>query len=120
MNIYLDDNLSDRTLAGLLSKAGHTVVRPADVDLTGAVDVLHLTHAVREQLVILTADRGDFRNLHELIVAAGGSHSGILLVRYDNDPKKDMKPQHIVRAIRRLEQAGIDLNTQILVLNHWR
>src|SRR5262245_47646049 len=120
MNIYLDDNLSDRTLASLLVRAGHVVVRPADVGLTGAKDPRHLNHAVRAGLVFLTADDEDFHDLHDLIVGAGGSHPGILLVRYDNDPKKDMKPQHIVRAIRNLEQAGVDTTSQVVILNHWR
>ena len=35
MNIYLDDNLTERTLAALLVRASHTVVRPADVGLPG-------------------------------------------------------------------------------------
>ena len=120
MNLYLDDNLSGRTLAAMLARAGHQVVRPADVGLTSATDILHLDHAIRAGLVLLTSDRRDFRDLHRLIGSASGKHSGILIVRYDNDPKKDMKPQHIVRALRRLEQSGTDLTSQLIVLNHWR
>jgi predicted nuclease of predicted toxin-antitoxin system len=120
MNIYLDDNLSDRTLAALLSRAGHTVVRPADVGLTGAKDIRHLIHAIRSGLVTLTADDEDFHDLHEVIQAAGGRHPGLLLVCYDNDTKRDMKPQHIVRAIRNIEQAGYDVTNRLEILNHWR
>ncbi len=120
MKIYLDDNFSDRTLAALLTKAGHGVVRPADVGLTSATDIRHLEHAVRESLVVLTADRRDFPDLHRLIMTTGGNHPGILIVRYDNDPKRDMKAQHIVRAIRNLEQAGFDTTSQLIILNHWR
>ncbi len=120
MNIYLDDNLTERTLAALLVRAGRTVVRPADVGLTGAKDPRHLNHAVRAGLVFLTADDDDFRDLHDLILGAGGIHPGILLVRYDNDPKRDMKAVHIVRALRRLEQAGLDTTSQLVILNHWR
>ena len=56
----------------------------------------------------------------QMVVAVQGHHSGILVVRQDNDPKRDMKPQHIVRAIRKLEQAGVDPTSQVIVLNHWR
>src|SRR6266568_4894145 len=119
MNIYLDDNLTDRVLAGLLARAGHTVVRPADVDLTGATDVRHMNHAVRARLVFLTADDEDFHDLHALILGASGTHLGILLVRYDNDPKRDMKPHHIVRAIRKMEQAGYETTNELVILNHW-
>ncbi len=120
MNIYLDDNISDRTLAALLVRAGHRVIRPADLGLTGETDIRHLTRAVREKLVILTADPRDFRDLHELVLESGGTHPGILLVRYDNDAKRDMKAQHVVRAIRKLEQAGVDPNTHLIILNQWR
>jgi len=120
MNIYLDDNLSERTLAALLVRAGHTVVRPADVGLTAAKDPRHLSHAVRAGLVFLTADDDDFHDLHELILAASGTHPGILLVHYDNNSKRDMRAVHIVRAIRHLEQAGFVTTNEIVILNHWR
>jgi hypothetical protein len=45
MKTYQDDNLADKTLAVLLVKAGHTVVRPAQVGLTSASDPRHLESA---------------------------------------------------------------------------
>lgn len=120
MNIYLDDNQAARHLADLLRKAGHTVVRPAEAGLTGASDVRHFRHALSNELVLLTADRGDFEDLHDLIAAAGGSHSGLLLVRYENDPKRDMKPKHIVAAVGKLERSGTATVNQVIVLNRWR
>ena len=74
MNLYLDDNFSDKLLATLLVKAGHKVVRPAEAGLTGAKDARHLEYAIREGLAVLTADRGDFRDLHQLILTAAGTH----------------------------------------------
>ena len=120
MRIYLDDNVADRTLAALLARAGHTVVRPADAGQTGVTDTEHLEYAIRETLAVLTRDRRDFRNLHQLLQAAGGTHHGIILIRYDNDPTRDMKPRHIVSAIRKLEQSGLDLTGQLIILNQWR
>jgi predicted nuclease of predicted toxin-antitoxin system len=120
MNIYLDDNLSDRTLAALLVKAGHAVVRPSDIGLTGASDAVHLERAIRERRVTLTSDRDDFRELHQLVLTAGGSHPGILVVRFDNDPTRDMKAKHIVTAVGKLERAGLALQDQVVILNHWR
>ena len=120
MKIYLDDNLADRTIAALLTKAGHTVVRPSHVALTGATDPRHLEHAIRQGLVSLTGDRRDYRELHDLILTAGGAHPGILLVRYDNDPTRDMKPKHIVAAVGKLERSGMAVACQIVILNQWR
>lgn len=120
MKIYLDDNLVDRTLAALLAKAGHTVIQPPAAGLAGALDARHLEYAVHQGLVTLTSDRRDFRALHHLILAAGGSHPGILVVRYDNDSKRDMKPKHIVTAIGKFVRSGAAVVNQIVVLNQWR
>ncbi len=120
MNIYLDDNITDGAVAGMLRAARHSVVRPADAALSGASDARHLEYAVRMRFVVVTKDTGDFTDLHLLAITLGGRHFGILFVHYDNDAARDMKPKHIVRAIGRLEQSGLPLENQIYVLNHWR
>lgn len=120
MNIYLDDNRTDKSLTGLLRKVGHLVVIPADAGLSGRSDACHLEYAIRHRLAVLTADRRDFADLHQLVLTAGGSHPGILVVRYDNDPKHDMKPKHIVAAIAKLETSGMSIVNEIVVLNQWR
>ena len=120
MKLYLDDNLADHTLAALLTKAGHTVVRPLHVGLTGATDPRHLENAIRQGIVSLTSDRRDFQDLHDLILTSGGGHPGILLVRYDNDPTRDMKPKHIVAALGKLKRTGTAMVNQLFVLNQWR
>jgi hypothetical protein len=120
MNVCLDDNSDDPLLANLLRKAGHAVVRPVEVSLSGADDARHLAHAIRTAFVVLTADREDYHSLHELVLTSGGGHPGILLVRYDNDPRRDMKSKHIVTAVGKLERAGVGIRNQVVVLNHWR
>jgi predicted nuclease of predicted toxin-antitoxin system len=120
MNLYVDDNFSNPALVGLLRKANHQVVRPADASMRGASDAKHLEFAIRSGFAILTADRVDFRDLHDLIQASGGTHPGILLVRFENDPKRDMKPKHIVAAINNLERSGHSVVGQIAILNQWR
>ena len=120
MKIYLDDNFADKTLAALLVNAGHTVVRPADVGLSGDTDIVHLEYAIREQLALLTRDRRDFWDLHQLVQTSGGMHHGIIIVRYDNDPTRDMKAKHIVGAIGKLERAGFNPANTVVILNQWR
>jgi predicted nuclease of predicted toxin-antitoxin system len=120
MRLYLDDNQASPLLAQLLRKAGHDVQVPADVGKAGVADSIHLAHAVTENRVSLTGDYGDFENLHNLIIIVGGHHPGILVVRQDNDPKRDLKPPGIVRAIRNLEKANYPLVDQYVILNHWR
>lgn len=120
MNLYLDDNIINKQLVALLRKAGHAVVVPADANLSGAPDPQHLTHAIRHGLTLLTGNHKDFEDLHELVLASGGSHPGILLVYFDNDPTRDMKPPRIVSAVAKLEASGAPVRDQLIVLNQWR
>ncbi|HMC63795.1 MAG TPA: DUF5615 family PIN-like protein [Gemmataceae bacterium] len=120
MNLYLDDDSAGRRLAGILGKAGHTVVIPAQVGTAGSSDPRHLLYAIDHSLVLITHNHEDFMDLHDLVVRSGGSHPGILSVRRDNDPRRDMKPRDVVRALGRLQAASVPLSNQAYVLNHWR
>jgi predicted nuclease of predicted toxin-antitoxin system len=120
MNLYLDDDSAKALLATLLRKAGHQVTVPTSVGLSGADDPDHLLHAVQQSLVLVTRNHDDFRILHLLVQATGGRHPGILVVRRDNDPTRDMKDRDIVRAIANLENVGVPIENDLHILNHWR
>lgn len=83
-------------------------------------DTLHLERAIRDGLIALTAGSQDFWELHSLVLTCGGNHPGILVVRYDNDRKRDMQPKHIVKAVGKLERSGVPIANEVTVLNHWR
>jgi hypothetical protein len=93
---------------------------PAEVAMSAADDPVHLTRAIRERRVMLSANHDDFEDLHDLILQAEGHHAGILVVRKENNPRRDVSPRGIVHAIRKLEAAGIDLRDSFQVLNQWR
>ncbi len=120
MRLYLDDDSASAVLAGLLRQAGHDVLLPGEAGLSGSHDPIHLTRAVQEQRACLTRDHNDFKALHYLILAAQGHHPGILVVRSEKDPKKKMKPYEIVKAVAKLEAAGVPLADGYIDLNHWR
>lgn len=120
MHLYLDDDLAQGLLARLLRHGGHDVRMPADLGVGGAHDALHFKHAMREGRVILSGNHKDFEFLHELVLEAQGRHPGILIVRRDNNPKRDLTPKGIVRAISNLLTAQVPMVDQFLVLNHWR
>jgi predicted nuclease of predicted toxin-antitoxin system len=90
MRLYLDDDSAATLLARLLRQAGHDVETPIDAGLPGEDDVVHLTYAVKNDRVLLTGNHRDFLNLHNLVMQVTGHHPGILVVRRDNDPKRDM------------------------------
>lgn len=120
MNLYLDDDSASRQLVVLLQKVGHQVTVPADANLAGVSDPRHLFHAVQHGEVLLTRNHDDFDDLHKLIQVTGGQHPGILVVRLDNDPTRDLKDRDVVRAIANLERAGVPIATDLHILNHWR
>ncbi len=120
MNLYLDDDSAKAALVSLLRRMGHQVPIPTDAGLVGVSDPRHLRHAVRHNLVLLTSNYDDFENLHLLVQATGGKHPGIVVVRLDNDPSRDMKDRDIVRALGNLEGAGVPIANEFHILNHWR
>jgi predicted nuclease of predicted toxin-antitoxin system len=120
MRLYLDDDSAWPLLARLLRNAGHDVALPADVGMRGQDDPVQLAWAVEQDRVLLTHNHDDFRNLHNLIMKVGGHYPGMLIVRRDNDPKRDLSPRGIVRAIGNLLAAGVSMADSFYILNHWR
>ncbi len=120
MRLLLDENVSDRRLAARLRAQGHDPVLATDVGLLSATDARVFIAAITQALPVLTRDSEDFTDLHDLIMAAGGHHSGVLVVRFDNDPRHNLTDRGIASAINKLESSGVLLPDRIHVLNQWR
>lgn len=120
MNLYLDDDAAKSSLVARLRRTGHQVVVPNDVGRSGAWDPLHLLYAVQNQLVLVSRNHDDFRDLHLLIQATSGRHSGIVIIRADNDPRRDMTDGDIARALENFEAAHTPVANEFHILNHWR
>jgi len=120
MRIYIDDDSIELLLIRLLRQGGHDVQLPADRGLAGKSDAIHLTHAIREARLLLSRNHKDFEELHDLLIAGQGHHPGILVVRRDNDPTRDMSQRGVVNAIEKLETSATPLQDKLHVLNHWR
>ena len=121
MRLYIDDDSVAPSLLRLLRRDGHDVQVPADVGLVGTSDQAHLAHAIRDQRAILTRNHDDFDDLHDLVVmAASGHHVGILVVRFDNNPRHSMSAGDVARAVRNLENASVVIADSYHELNHWQ
>lgn len=88
--------------------------------MVGKPDPVHLTRAIRDEHVCVTKNYDDYAFLHALLMQAKGNHPGILVIRQENDPTRDLTPKGIVTAIRKLEMAGVPVANEYIVLNHWR
>ncbi len=120
MMLYLDDDSTAGQLVRALRQAGHDVRTPAEAGLAGAHDALHLRQAIREGRSLLSRNYKDFEPINFLVQESKGRHSGILMIREDDPKKRKMKPHDIVRAIRKLEAAGVTIANEYIVLNHWQ
>jgi predicted nuclease of predicted toxin-antitoxin system len=120
MNIYLDEDLASAQLAQLLRRAGHDVQIPADVGLSGKTDAEVFRHTITAGRVVLSRNYRDCEHLHQLVLACGGHHPGVLVERFDRDPNHRMTPREIVRAVRNIEAAGFVLTDEYQVLNLWQ
>jgi predicted nuclease of predicted toxin-antitoxin system len=120
MRIYLDEDIASALLATLLQKAGHDVITAGDAGTLGYSDAAQLTFAIKEKRHCLTRNYDDFEELHLLIHHARGNHHGILVIRRENDPTRDLSSKGIVAALRRLESSGMPIHNEYIVLNQWR
>ena len=120
MRLLLDENTSDRRLAARLHAQGHQSVLATDVGLISVSDARVFRSAITQALPVLTRDFDDFTDLDDLIMAAGGHHPGVLVVRFDNDPRHNLTDRAIATAITKLESSGIALPDRVHVLNQWR
>ncbi len=120
MKLLLDENMSDRRLAARLRAHGHDPTLAADAGLLSVTDARVLIFSIAGSLPVLTQDSDDFEDLHDLVIAAAGHHAGILIVRFDNDPRHNLTDRGIATAISKLEFAGASISNRIHILNQWR
>jgi hypothetical protein len=120
MDLYLDDDSVDPLLIRLLRMAGHDVLIPAAIGLSGSPDPVHFQRAIRGGRALLSGNYADIEALHDLVIEAQGRHPGILIVRRDNNPKRDLSPRGIVSALANFLFAGVPVVDHYHVLNHWR
>ena len=53
-------------------------------------------------------------------MVAIGHHSGILIVRFDNEPLNNLTDRGIGSAITEPQASGVPIRDRIQVLNQWR
>lgn len=120
MRLYIDEDASHGSLLRQLRAAGHDLQAPSAVGLLGECDARQLRHAIAQQRVMLSYNDRDFRELHYLVVESGGHHAGIIVMRRDNDPRKDLSLRGITNALSKLEHSGLPMLDTLHVLNQWR
>ena len=120
MRFLIDENMSSTVLASRLRAQGHHPVMAGDVGLLSMTDPRVFIYSIVQDLPVLTRDAEDFEDLHALVIASAGHHAGILIVRFDNDPRRNLTDRGLGTAITKLEASGVGIRDRIHVLNQWR
>ncbi len=120
MRFLIDENMSSPRLAARLQAQGHDPILAGDIGLLSVTDARLFIWAITRALPVLTRDSEDCEDLHDLIMTASGHHSGLLVVRFDNDPRHNLTERGIAVTINKLESSGIPIPDRIHVLNQWR
>jgi predicted nuclease of predicted toxin-antitoxin system len=120
MRLLLDENMSDRRLATRLRAQRHDPILATEAGLVSVTDARVFVWAITQALPVLTRDSEDFTDLHDLIMAACGHLSGVLVVRFDNDLRHNLTDRGIASAINKLESSSVPIPDRIHVLNQWR
>ena len=116
LRLYLDECAYAKRLVDLLrgDPYRHDVETPADAGLLGEDDAEHFAYARSRDLVLVTKNPNDFKELHR----GDPEHPGVIAIYQDNRPG-DMSPEDIARAIQNLADADIPLRGVFHVLNAW-
>ncbi|MGO9470868.1 MAG: hypothetical protein ACLQIB_51110 [Isosphaeraceae bacterium] len=80
---------------------------------------MNIIFSIAQAIPVLPRDSGDFEDLHDLIMAASGHHAGIMIVRFDNDPRHNLTDRGISTALSKLESSRVPIADRIHVLNQW-
>jgi predicted nuclease of predicted toxin-antitoxin system len=91
MRFLIDENVGSLRLASRLRGQYHDPVLDGDVGLLSMTDPRVLIYSIAQDLPVLRRDAEDFEDLHDLVMAAVSHHAGILIVRFDNDPRHNLK-----------------------------
>ncbi|MBN9405618.1 MAG: DUF5615 family PIN-like protein [Burkholderiales bacterium] len=116
MKLLVDEDSQARRLLDALRQAGHDVLSVAELGCNGLPDAQVFAQAQSQGRTLLTHNVADFLAL----ARQAGGHAGVLAVFRDGNPRHTMDYGHIVRAIDALQAAGLPVQGQFHILNHWR
>ena len=87
-----------------------------ELGCNGLPDAQVFAQAQSQERALLTHNVADFLALAQ----QAGGHAGVLAIFRDGNPRNTMSYEQIVRALGALEAAGLPMQGQFHILNHWR
>ena len=65
--------------------------------------------------ILVTRNADDFRLPHQLVIAAGGHHPGIIITHYENNAARDFTPRGIVTALGKFASSALAFRDEVHV-----
>lgn len=115
----MDDSADKDVYIGVFKASRFDVISPRKIGTLGKQDKEHLQIASSLNATVLTFDE-DFGLVHEDFKKKGKNHNGILIVYQYNNPYKDMKPSHIVKAIKNIISLNLPIQNNLYNLNQFK
>lgn len=79
IRLYLDEDVIKRALVEALRSSGLDVITTSDINRLGTLDEEQLIWATEQERVIYSFNVGDFCRLHQIFMAQGREHTGIIV-----------------------------------------
>ena len=112
MKLLVDEDSQAHRLLEALRHAGHDVLSVGELGCNGLPDAQVFAQAQSQERALLTHNVADF--------LPPAQQAGVLAIFRDGNPRNTMSYEQIVRALGALEAAGLPMQGQFHILNHWR
>jgi hypothetical protein len=114
--LYFDDDSESTRVSQTLADRGFDVLRATDAGMRGKADREHLEFAGANSRVLVTANCGDFLQLHGEFLRSGQSHAGMVIVLQQH--------YSIGEQLRRLERllrgkSAVEMRDWVVFLSDW-
>jgi hypothetical protein len=115
MQLYFDEDAMRASLIRALRARHVDVTTALEAQLMGRSDEDHLAHAVAQNRVLFSFNRGDFVQLHQIYLAGGRHHAGIIV-------SDQLETGVLVRRLLKLLDALSleDMQDRLEFLSTWR
>jgi Domain of unknown function (DUF5615) len=116
IHLYADEDAMDSDLIEALRRRGMAVTTALDAHMIDREDVDHLEYAASQVCVLYSFNARDYLRLHQEYMAAGKSHTGIILA-----PQQQYSVGEQLRRLLRLmaTKSAEDMIDHVEFLSSW-
>ena len=115
VRLYLDEDAMRASIVRALRARHVDVATALEANLIGCPDEEHLACATGQGRVLFSFNRGDFAQLHQMYLAGGRHHAGIVI---SDQLATGVIPRRLLRLLNALSPA--EMHDRLEYLSRWR